>query len=54
MEIPPGLFYAALLVLGLVLGSFYNVCIYRLPQEESIVWPGSHVPSLPTSSFGPG
>jgi hypothetical protein len=44
MEIPPGLFCAALLVLGLVLGSFYNVCIYRLPQEESIVWPGSMCP----------
>ncbi|MGC1402849.1 MAG: prepilin peptidase [Thermodesulfobacteriota bacterium] len=44
MAIPPGLFYSALLVLGLILGSFYNVCIYRLPQEESIVWPGSMCP----------
>ena len=28
--------------LGLVVGSFLNVCIYRLPRDESIAWPGSH------------
>jgi leader peptidase (prepilin peptidase)/N-methyltransferase len=27
---------------GLILGSFFNVLIWRLPREESIVWPGSH------------
>ncbi len=27
---------------GLVVGSFLNVCIVRLPEEESIVLPGSH------------
>ncbi len=27
--------------LGLVVGSFLNVCIYRLPRRESINWPGS-------------
>ncbi len=26
---------------GLVVGSFLNVCIYRLPRYESIVWPAS-------------
>ena len=29
---------------GLVVGSFLNVCIYRLPRRESIVFPGSHCP----------
>jgi leader peptidase (prepilin peptidase)/N-methyltransferase len=28
--------------LGLVVGSFLNVCIYRLPRDESIAWPASH------------
>ncbi len=31
-------------VIGLVVGSFLNVCILRLPRKESIVWPGSHCP----------
>jgi len=29
-------------VLGTVLGSFFNVCIYRIPREESIAYPPSH------------
>jgi leader peptidase (prepilin peptidase)/N-methyltransferase len=31
-------------VFGLIVGSFANVCIYRLPRRESIVWPGSRCP----------
>ncbi|MDD2852809.1 MAG: prepilin peptidase [Desulfuromonadaceae bacterium] len=29
---------------GLVVGSFLNVCIYRLPKDESVVFPPSHCP----------
>ncbi len=31
-------------VIGLVIGSFSNVCIYRIPRNESIIHPGSHCP----------
>ena len=35
-------------VLGLIFGSFLNVIIYRLPNEESIVFPGSKCPKCST------
>ncbi len=35
---------ALIFVLGLVFGSFANVCIYRLPKGRSLVNPGSHCP----------
>jgi leader peptidase (prepilin peptidase)/N-methyltransferase len=34
----------AIFVFGAVVGSFLNVCIYRLPTGESVVFPASHCP----------
>ncbi len=37
--------YLIICILGLLIGSFMNVCIYRIPRGESIVFPPSHCSS---------
>ena len=39
-------------VTGLVMGSFFNVCVYRIPRKESIVFPPSHCTSCHTKLHG--
>ena len=34
----------AIFALGMAFGSFLNVCIYRMPQDISVVFPGSFCP----------
>ena len=39
---------ALIILIGLALGSFLNVCIYRIPNKKSILFPGSYCPRCGT------
>lgn len=40
--------YIIVLIYGLIIGSFLNVCIYRIPLNQSIAYPPSNCPSCNT------
>jgi leader peptidase (prepilin peptidase)/N-methyltransferase len=46
---PEPLLLTVAALLGLAVGSFLNVVIYRLPRGESLVQPGSHCPHCNTA-----
>jgi leader peptidase (prepilin peptidase)/N-methyltransferase len=48
-NLPPVVFGIAFFIFGLIIGSFLNVVIYRLPLRESVVFPGSHCPACNAS-----
>jgi len=41
---PRAILYVWVFVLGSTVGSFLNVCIYRLPRDRSVISPPSHCP----------
>ena len=43
-RVPPGFWAAVFFVFGSIVGSFLNVCIYRMPLGLSVVSPPSHCP----------
>ncbi|MBW8860755.1 MAG: prepilin peptidase [Acidobacteria bacterium] len=40
-ELPPALAITIVAMFGAIVGSFLNVCVYRLPLQKSVVWPAS-------------
>jgi leader peptidase (prepilin peptidase) / N-methyltransferase len=45
VAVPAWILAAVAGAFGLVVGSFLNVCIHRIPRRQSIVWPASRCPA---------
>ncbi len=48
VEVVYWLFAAFAGLFGLLFGSFLNVCVARMPEDRSVVWPGSACPKCGT------
>ena len=33
-------------IIGIIFGSFFNVCIFRIPEKQSVSNPPSHCPNV--------
>jgi leader peptidase (prepilin peptidase)/N-methyltransferase len=44
VTLPPFFLIGVIAIVGLIFGSFFNVCIARLPRGESVITPPSHCP----------
>ena len=44
VAMPKAFWTAVFFIFGAIVGSFLNVCIYRMPRNESLMFPGSHCP----------
>ena len=38
--------WAGFFLIGTVVGSFLNVCIYRIPWQKSVIWPAVAMPAV--------
>ena len=47
--LPPVWLVPLVALLGACVGSFLNVVAWRLPRQESLLWPASHCPRCGTS-----
>ena len=45
---PEIMLYISIFCVGICIGSFLNVCIYRIPAQKSIIYPGSACPFCKT------